>query len=111
MEKGDRVRLVNHAEVEFETSLGGSPDEHPCYLGTIIKRSPVGYTQVEWDSNHALPDWLSPDTAARILQVVTGEDAKPRHDWVELERDDWRCSRCDVVQSDKNYWEVCTRDS
>lgn len=67
---GDRVRLTDPDDPEW-------PE-----LGTVLKVSPAGYVQLRWDGLEAYcGSYLSPRTAQRKLEVVTGEDARPRHDW------------------------------
>ena len=106
MKVGDRVEMnPNYSE-----------DEGWPMLGTVMKVSPTGYVSVEWDSNVVVPPSMhSPRTAQQMLRVVTGEEAKPQHDW-ELKVGanpkpynvaNYQCTMCYEQLTDGNYLEKC----
>lgn len=76
MTPGDRVR--------FDDPVHGPA------LGTVLRVSPAGYAVVCWDDG--TEGRLSPRTAA-ALTVVTGDDARRRHDWTDGDV----CARCLVA--------------
>lgn len=97
MNKGDRVRLDN------------LDDEQIIVLGTVISRSLVGYTRVEWDGASTEAVWYSPKSAKKLLTVVTGDDAIVRHEWENFTNGgaDASCLHCGVQQTDTNEFEAC----
>jgi len=92
MTAGDRVRCTD--------------DTFPA-IGTVVYVSPVGYARVAWDDGLPRESFFSPRTAERALVVVTGDDAKPRHDWDTEQRTDPHCVVCGAVQTRKNYAAPC----
>jgi hypothetical protein len=108
--------LVIGARVRF------NDDERWPTLGTVRKVSPAGYVIVDWDRSYDADSHLSPAGAAKLLTVVTGDDALRRHDWegyigrtmreatvtqVVHGEAVTRCERCQVVQTDENEMAPC----
>jgi len=85
--------------------------------GTVLRRSPAGYLFVVWDGEdvYGHGEHFRPETER--LQLVTGLDAEPRHDWpFDLARPisfgepcepSGPCLRCGAVQNDDNYAGPC----
>jgi hypothetical protein len=103
--KGDRVWLVVDPDARVRQ-----------HVGTVTKVSPAGYTHIRWDGASNVVEVFSPDTIRfGRIKVVTGEDAKPRHDWIDTvpyvntyaDNLDPHCSICNVVQSDDNEFGPC----
>lgn len=72
--------------------------------GTVERVSPAGYVRVRWDD--FIIEHFSPGT--KDLQVVTGDDALPRHAWAAMcFDDDPPCLRCGAIQNDENEFGPC----
>lgn len=90
MTPGDRVRFVD-----------------PVYgpeRGTVLTVSPAGYVGVKWDSDGTVGSF-TPRAAAERLTVLTGDDARPGHDWTDADI----CGRCGASWSSDRAEEPCPR--
>jgi hypothetical protein len=87
---GDRVRFT-----------GGT---FGALLGTIENVTPA-VRRIRFDDG--LVGRFSPARAARDLEIVTGDDALPRHAWRSPLVDVEICDTCGVIQTDANENEPC----
>jgi hypothetical protein len=91
MKAGDRVRIL--ALVPGATH------------GTI-EATFAGYLRVKFDDG--ITGRFSYAAAADQLEIVTGDDALPRHVWKDRGGELWTCDTCGVEQTEANEREACT---
>lgn len=113
--KGDRVIIKPELHEDDQTwaDFGRVIDYQD--RGTVERASQFGYLRILWDQlGHSS---LTPGTARKVLSIVTGDDALPRHTWdVVSDADvkagricdvDLPCLACGIIQTDDNEFEPC----